>query len=61
MPLRAVVCWYQGGGGGVTEGAEVEAVIKNLVVDFVRDMVGAKVETQAKIVAFNLCFIPGDV
>ena len=35
--------------------------MKDLVGDLVEDMVGAKVETQAKIVAFNLFFTIGDV
>ena len=52
FPLCAGVCWYQGGGGGVTEGAQVEAVVKDLVGDLVGDMVGAKVETQANIVLY---------
>ena len=47
LPLCPGVCRYQGGGGGVTEGAQVEAVVKYLVEDLVGDMVGAKVETQA--------------
>ena len=50
LPLCAGVCRYQGGGGGVTEGAQVEAVVKDLVGDWVVDMVGAKGETQANIV-----------
>ena len=37
---------YQGGGGGATERAQVEAVMKDLV----EDLLGAKVETQANIV-----------
>ena len=53
LPLCAGVCWYQGGGREVTEGAEVEAGVKDLVEDLVGDMVGAKVETQATIVALN--------
>ena len=50
LPLFAGVRRYQCGGGGVTEGAQVDAVVKDLVGDLVGDMVGAKVETQANIV-----------
>ena len=46
LPFCAGVCRYQGGGGGVTGGAQVDAVVKDLV----GDMVGAKVETQDYIV-----------
>ena len=53
LPLCAGVCRYQGGGGRVTEGAQVEAVVKDLDGDMVGDMVGTKVDTPAKIVAFN--------
>ena len=42
LPLCAGVCCYQGGEGGVTEWAEVEAVVKDLVQDLVGNMVGAK-------------------
>ena len=50
LPLCAGVCRYQVGGGGVTEGTQVEVVVKNLVGDLVGDMMWAKVETQANIV-----------
>ena len=50
LPLCAVVCRYQGGGGGVTEGAQVEAEVKDFVEDLVGDMVKAEVETQDNIV-----------
>ena len=46
LPLCAGVCRYQGGCGGVTEGAQVEAML----MDLVGDMLEAKVETQASIV-----------
>ena len=48
--LCAGVCRYQGGGGWITEGTQVEAVVKDLVGDLVGDMVGAKVDTQDNIV-----------
>ena len=46
LPLCTGVCRYQGGCGGVTEGAQVEAML----MDLVGDMLEAKVETQASIV-----------
>ena len=33
LPLCAYVCMYQGEGEGVTVGAQVEAVVKDLVGD----------------------------
>ena len=58
LRLCAGVCRYKGGGGGVTEGAQVEAMVKDLVGDLVGDMVGAKVETQANIYFFLLIVHP---
>ena len=52
LPLCEGVCRYQGGGGRVREGAQVEAVGKDLVGDWVGDMVGSKVKPEANIVIF---------
>ena len=50
MPLCAGVYRYRGGGGRVTEGAQVEAEVKDLVGDLMGEMVGAKMKTQTNIV-----------
>ena len=52
LPICGGVYRYQYGGGGVAEGAQVEAVEEDWVGDLVGNMVGAKLETQANIVLY---------